>query len=126
MARKAVASISPEELLASYSPVVRVVVQSLRELVQRAVPEATERAYPGWRAIGYRHPVAGYFCGIFPYEDRVDLAFEWGAYLPDPDKILEPGAGRLKQVRYIRFYEKENLDRQKLEKLLKIAVAFRG
>jgi hypothetical protein len=27
-----------------------------------------------WRGIGYRHPDAGYFCGIFPFKTHVGLA----------------------------------------------------
>jgi hypothetical protein len=87
-----VAPTSPEELLASYILVVRVVVQLLRELVRRTVPDATKKAYPGWRTLGYRNFVEGYFRGIFHYKNRVDLAFDWGASLPDTDRILELGA----------------------------------
>ena len=47
------------------------------------------RVYRGWRGIGFRHPEAGYVCGVFPRDDRVELLFERGAELADPDRVLE-------------------------------------
>lgn len=76
------------------------VVRALRRVILRTVPTAGERVYAGWRAIGYRHSIQGYFCGMFPYEARVLLVFEWGVLLPDPHNLLT-GAGR--QARVIRL-----------------------
>ena len=76
--------------------------------------------------LGYRHFVEGYLRGIFHYENRVDLVFECSASLPETDGILKPGTGKLKRVQYIRFYGKEDLDRQNPETLLNIAVVVRG
>jgi hypothetical protein len=42
------------------------IAERLRVLTRETVPEADERAYTGWQAIGYRIPEAGYFAGIFP------------------------------------------------------------
>jgi hypothetical protein len=59
-----------------------------------------EMGYGGWRCIAYRHPKAGYVCGIFPLERTVKLYFEQGVRLADPIGILE-GQGR--QTRYLSF-----------------------
>ena len=59
-----------------------------------------EVAYPGWQAIGYRDPRAGYVCGIFLFDDHVRLIFERGNLLPDPDGVLE---GKTKQTRHLTF-----------------------
>jgi hypothetical protein len=70
-----------------------------RDAVLAADPDLSERLYPGWRGVGYRHPEAGYICGIFPQPDgEVRLLFEHGAAMPDPERLLE-GAGT--QTRYL-------------------------
>ena len=81
--------LTPEDLLRDYHPEIQAISEALRSLVKNTVPEAKEKAYPGWRAIGYRHPSSGYFCGIFPFEKAVHLIFEWGILLPDPDEVLQ-------------------------------------
>jgi hypothetical protein len=71
----------------------------VREAVLEADPDLTERVYRGWRGVGFRHPEAGYVCGIFPGDEAVELLFEHGASLPDPDGIL---GGEGTQTRVIR------------------------
>lgn len=91
-------TLSPEDLLADHTPEVRALAGELRQLIRAAVPEATEKAYPGWQGIGYRHPQAGYFCGIFPTADLVKLGFEFGVLLPDPDGLLEGSGSQMRWV----------------------------
>ncbi len=94
----------------------------LRAVVRSAIPDAAEAAYPGWRAIGYRHPKAGYFCGIFPLGDHVKLYFEYGAFLPDPSGILQ---GTTKQTRYVIVRSAKDIKVAALKRLLEAAVALR-
>jgi hypothetical protein len=61
----------------------------IREAVLRSDPDLSERLYHGWRGVGFRHPEAGYVCGLFPAGKRVDLLFEHGATLPDPEGVLK-------------------------------------
>ena len=68
-----------------------------RDAVRAADPDLTERVYRGWRGVGFRHPEAGYVCGVFPKNDRVELLFEHGAELADPDDVLE-GTGTQTRV----------------------------
>src|SRR3990172_4455823 len=102
MKKKPSKGITLEDILADHTPEARALVQRLREINRETVPTAVEAAYPGWRAIGYRHPGVGYFCGIFPKMGRVRLGFEFGVLLPDPHRVLE-GSG--KQVRYVHIAE---------------------
>jgi hypothetical protein len=97
--------LSPEALLARYSPEVRECVRRLRELIGSWVPEAREQVYPGWKAIGYRSTDAGYFCGLFPQDDHVLVGFERGSNLTDPEGLLErPKTGRVSgTLRYLRI-----------------------
>ena len=77
---------------------VRAIAEELRKLIRETMPEAIESGHPTWHSIGYRHPKAGYVCGIFPHKDSVDLVFEFGILLADPHQVLQ---GDGKQTRYI-------------------------
>ena len=91
-------SVTAEDILRGHSAGVREVVDSFRDLITDTLDGLTEKAYPGWHAIGYRHSRAGYICGVFPYESSVRLIFEKGVLLSDPQGVLE---GDTKQIRYI-------------------------
>lgn len=97
--RSTQSTMSVETLLQNYPPTVGALVEELRTIILAAVPDATEAAHAVWRSINYRHPVQGYFCALFPQSDSVNLAFEFGALLPDPAGVLD---GQGKQVRYLR------------------------
>lgn len=96
-------------------PAIRDVVEDLRQLIRATVPDAAERAYPGWHSINYRHPSSGYFCGIFPRDDLIDLVFEFGILLPDRDGLLQ---GNGKQVRSVRFTKAIEIRPEPLRTLL--------
>ena len=116
------ASMTPEHILTGHTPAVRSLAEKLRSLIKSTVPVAQERAYPGWHAIGFRHPKAGYFCGIFPFEKEVKLYFEHGARLPDPDGILEGGQ---RQVRLLLVRRSADIPAPALRRLLLAAVALK-
>jgi hypothetical protein len=82
---------TPDEILDDHVRPVRELAARLRGLILEAVPEAEEAARPGWHAITYRHPEAGYFAGIFPEADRVVIVFEHGHAVSDPSGLLETG-----------------------------------
>jgi hypothetical protein len=104
-----------EELLSTYPPPIRSIAGKLREIILETAPEALEKANRGWRSISYRDKQLGYFCGIFPFEDHVDLIFEFGVLLPDPDGILQ---GDAKQVRYLRFHDREDVHMEEIKPFL--------
>ncbi|AIF82094.1 protein of unknown function (DU1801) [Candidatus Nitrososphaera evergladensis SR1] len=89
-------TVSPEEILEGHAPEVRTITNRLRAIISKTVEGASEAGYPGWHAIGYRHPAVGYFCGIFPAKDRVKLYFEYGhPFLTRTGSCLEgPRCGR--------------------------------
>jgi len=94
-------------------------VERLRRIIQQTVPEAVESAHPVWHSISYRHPSSGYFCGIFPHQDFINLAFEFGVLLPDPQKLL---VGDGKQVRYLRVKNEGDIPEPALKALLQAAI----
>lgn len=110
---------SAEDILADHTPPIRQMVESLRRIVQQAVPEAVESAHPVWRSINYNHPRSGYFCGIFPEQERINVAFEFGVLLPDPQKIL---VGNGKQVRYMRVKDQSDINESAFKALLQAAI----
>ena len=89
-----------DELLDAFTPEVQIQTRALCALIRDMVVEAEERVYPGWRGIGYRHPVRGYVFGVFPQRDTVRLLFEHGVPLADPDQEL---LGSGSQTRYLEF-----------------------
>ena len=87
-------------------------------------PDLTERVYPGWDGIGFRHPDAGYVCAIYPreQEQEVRLLFEHGVRLEDPEGLLE-GAGS--QTRFIRVRERDDRLAAAIGRYVQSAVAER-
>ena len=89
----------------------------LRSVLLEAEPDLEQRVYRGWQAVGFRHPDAGYVCGIFPRPEGLRLLFEHGASLPDPEGAL---AASGKQVRALpieaRSAETADLVRRFLER----------
>jgi hypothetical protein len=79
----------------------------VREAVLTSEPDLTERVYRGWDGIGFRHPDAGYVCGIYPreQEQEIRLLFEHGGRLEDPERLFD-GAGT--QTRFIRVRERDD------------------
>jgi hypothetical protein len=47
------------ELLAQRPPAVANLARRLRLAALKAIPDLTERFYPGWEGLGLRHPKAG-------------------------------------------------------------------
>lgn len=110
----------PEEILSAHNLDVQMLAESVRRLIKDEVPEAIEKAYPGWHAIGYTHPSAGYFCAIFPLDDRVQIAFEFGVLLRDPEGRLQ---GQGKQVRYLILHNEAELQPDATRELIREALA---
>ena len=102
------------------------IVERLRRLVHATVPSAAERVYPVWRGIGYRHPEAGYFCGIFPFKTHVGLAFEFGALLPDPKGYLRPGRTSDGRIRYLEFRTERDVQAGVVKQFLRSAVSVKA
>jgi DNA transformation protein len=120
--RGAKAGLTPAAILQPYPPTIRALANRLRAVVKKAAPALREAAYPGWKAVGFRHAEAGYVCGVFPSAEGVRLIFEHGAKLADPDGLLE-GASRMKQVRYVTLRSAADIKVRALTRLVRAAVA---
>ena len=113
-------TLTPDTLLARYPREIRARAERLRALLRETSPESSESANAVWRSISYAHPDSGYFCGLFPFPDRLDVAFEWGVLLPDPQGLLE---GDGKQVRYVHLFSAKDIHPRALRDLIHAALA---
>jgi hypothetical protein len=115
MSKRKSSTTTVDSVMNGHAPPVREIVERLRAIIRETVPEAAESANPVWHSLSYKHPESGYFCGIFPLANRVDVAFEFGVLLPDPEGVLE-GTG--KQVRYLRLRDEHDLRVAAFKRLL--------
>ena len=117
-------SIPPEALLADFPDGIRTAAETLRAVVRRAVPSAVERVRGGWRLIGYEVLVgrrSRYFAYIAPEPIHVHLGFEYGAWMADPEGLLEGAHLRLKKVRFTTFTAGQPIPTEALEALTREA-----
>ena len=105
--------------LAGYPSEIAGIGERLRAIVRRAVPDAQERIRSGWALIGYDIPLGRgkrYFAFIAPERKHIHLGFEYGAWMADPERLLDGGGPplRLKKVRFLTFGPGAQLDEQAL------------
>jgi hypothetical protein len=112
--------VPPKSILDDHTIEVRAIAEELSRLIRETLPEAIESGHPTWHSIGYRHPKAGYVCGIFPHKDSVDLVFEFGILLPDPHKVLQ---GNAKQTRYIPITNIDEINIEAITQLIEAALS---
>ena len=108
--------------LAGYPDRIVRTAHQLRRLVRRAMPDSEERLRSGWALIGYDLPVGRmkrYFAFIAPEQKHIHLGFEYGAWMADPDRVLEGAHLKLKKVRYLTFAPGTILDRKQLLELVR-------
>lgn len=99
--RQPAAAITPENYFAGYPAPVRAAGEKLRALVLDCLPGAVERYYAGWKLVGYRIPVGAstkYCCYLYATAKHVELGFERGTRLADPDGVLEGSGTQVRKV----------------------------
>jgi hypothetical protein len=94
--------------LAAYDPHISNLALALREVVLEEAPDAIESIVKGYAVtIGFSFtgkPLKDGFCHIVTYSSHVNLGFNRGALLHDPNGVLQ-GTGKL--IRHITI-RKEN------------------
>ena len=105
--------------LAAYGPAVASLAEEAAALIERTIPSARWAVRRGWQCLACTHPDVGYFCGVFPRSDSVQVGFEFGVLLPDPHGVLS-GSGS--QLRYVMLAPGEPLPEAALVGLLEAAV----
>ncbi len=111
------------EYLAPYDPHVSRLALALREVVLEEAPTAKESFSKGY-AVGIAFsftgkPIKDGFCHVVTYASHVNLGFNQGATLPDPDRVL---AGNGKSIRHITVHSEEDLNRPFIRRYLRAAI----
>lgn len=109
--------------LASYDPHVSSLALALRDVVLEEAPDAIESIFKGYAvSIAFSFtgkPIKDGFCHIVTYSSYVNLGFNCGALLPDPNRVL---AGTGKMIRHITIREHAELDRPFVRQYLQAAI----
>lgn len=95
----------------------------LREMVLTEAPEANELIYDAYNAVAiaftFTERLKEAFCHVAVYSKHVNLGFNYGATLPDPEGIL---LGSGKQVRHITVTNADDLRQSCLLHFIKLAI----
>jgi len=109
--------------LAAYDPHIANLTLAVRDVVLEEAPQAIESISKGYAlAIGYSFtgkPLKDGFCHIVTYGTHVNLGFNRGALLPDPDGIL---VGKGKSIRHITIRDERELERPLVRRFLQVAI----
>ncbi len=109
--------------LACYDPHISNLTLALREVVLEQAPDAIESISKGYAvAIGFSFtgkPLKDGFCHIVTYSSHVNLGFNRGALLPDPNGVLQ-GTGKL--IRHVTVRKENELDRPFVRRYLQAAI----
>jgi hypothetical protein len=109
--------------LAAYDPHLSDLTLALREVVLEEAPDAIESIVKGYAlGIGFSFtgkPLKDGFCHIVTYSSHVNLGFNRGAQLPDPNRIL---AGNGKSIRHITIHNQHELERPYVRRYLQAAI----
>lgn len=114
-----------EEAIARSSAQAQLLAQSVREVIADVYPEVVEVPWPKQQVIGYGvgpKKMTEHFCYIGAFEKYVNLGFNYGAKLPDPEGLLE-GTGKL--FRHVKIANQGELERPAVRQLIEAALAER-
>jgi hypothetical protein len=109
--------------LAPYDLHVSNLALAVRNVVLEEAPQAIESISKGYAlAIGYSFtgkPLKDGFCHIVTYSTHVNLGFNRGALLPDPNGVL---IGKGKSIRHITIRNENELERPFVRRYLQEAI----
>jgi hypothetical protein len=114
-----------EEMTAAFDPHVRDLASRTRSLIVDVYPEVVEVPWPRQNVAGYGigpKKMSEHFCYIALYKDHLNLGFNQGAELPDPEGLLQ-GPGKM--LRHTKIAESEDLHNPALRRLLEAALDHR-
>jgi len=109
--------------LAPYDPHVSSLALAVRQAVLEEAPQAIESISKGYAVvIGFSFtgkPMKDGFCHLATYTRYVNLGFNRGALLADPDGVL---AGTGKLIRHITIRDHDDLNRPFIRRFLQAAI----
>ena len=107
-----------EEILKDSSPHIRFLVAQTRALIHEVYPPIVEVPWVNQKIVGYgvgKKKNSEHFCYISIHKGHINLGFNYGSELPDPDAILK-GTGML--FRHVQIKKPEDLDDPAIRALL--------
>ena len=114
-----------DEAIAKSGAAAQEIAQRLRELIGEVYPAVVEVPWPKQHVVGYGvgpKKMTEHFCYIGAFKNHVNLGFNYGAGLPDPEGLLE-GTG--KAFRHVKIDNTESIARPALRGLIEAAVGER-
>src|SRR5262249_28761746 len=110
------------DFLAPYDLKVGELALRLREFVFNQAPEANEKLFRSY-AVSLSYSLTNRwtdgFCHIVVYRNHVNLGFNKGAQLPDPNGLLE-GTGKM--IRHLRITSADDLKKSFLLRFIRSAI----
>jgi hypothetical protein len=113
------------EILAGSDPRVRDLATRTRALIRDVVPDVVEVPWPRQRVVGYGvgpKKMSEHFCHITFHKNHVNLGFNYGSELPDPEGLLQ-GSGKL--LRHAKITAPEDLSNPAVRQLVEVASTHR-
>ena len=114
-----------EQATASYSEPIKALARQVRALIHDILPEVVEVVWVQQKNTGFGtgpKKNTEHFCWLMPTKNHVNLGFNYGAELPDPNKLLE-GTGKL--FRHVKIRDAEQLSDSALRALVRFATSYR-
>jgi hypothetical protein len=111
-----------EEAINKSAPKTQEIARKLRELIAEIYSFVVEVPWPKQQVTGYGvgpKKMSEHFCYIGAHKEYVNLGFNYGADLDDPEGLLQ-GAG--KKFRHVKILDLETLQQAGLRALIKEAV----
>ena len=110
-----------DQIVADVSPPVRDLALRTRALIREVLPDVVEVPWPRQRTVGFGvgpKKMSEHFCYVAVLADRVNLGFNYGSELPDPEGLLQ-GTGKL--FRHVKIASPQDLENPALRRLLEAA-----
>lgn len=111
-----------EDCIGESSPQAQKLARALRKLISDVYPDAVEGPWPNQQVIGYGvgpKKQTEHFGYIGAHGNYVNLGFNRGSELADPEGLLE-GTG--KKFRHVKIQKPEDVTRPALRELLRAAI----
>jgi hypothetical protein len=117
-------SVELRGFLEAYDPAVARLYLAARSAVLESAPDANELIYDAYNAVttaySFTERLAEAFCHVAAYRAYVNLGFNRGATLPDPEGVL---VGKGARIRHVRIASAAELKLPAVRALLREAVA---
>ena len=111
------------KFLSPYAPPLQQLALDIRSYLLTIEPRATETIYDAYNAVAVGYSFTGRlkecYCHVAVYPRHVNLGFNRGADLDDPQKILQ---GNGSQVRHVTIHDKSDLAGPYLKGLVRSAI----